>query len=981
MKRLLAVAAVVATGLTAGATAAQADLGFEPGGVIGQFSTTQAGAHPDFHTGFTIQRDGIGEPEGTAKAIDVDLPRGFLGTLKPSAIPLCDQSRVSQLDPSQGCPISTAVGEVTFTIRDSDYHYDIGPITTLLYNVPAYGNEPAAMAFNALVYNVRLDTSVRSDGDYGIRTSITNLTEAQPLVSTDIKLWGVPSDHQGDGGLLTSFGQPYGGPGTEARKPFLTNPSVCDGNPLVTTYSATPWRPTAIATATAESPAITGCDRQNFAPTIDVKPTTTDAGAPAGYQVDMDVPQNEAPDALATPPLKDATVTLPEGTSISPSAADGLDACSDDQIGLRSKAPEQCPDASKIGTVDLDTPLLDTPLSGSLYIGTQQSSDPQSGDMYRLFLVAEGSGVRIKLRGSIKADPITGQLTTSFLDNPQLPFSHLRLTFKGGNRAPLVNPTTCGVKTATATLGAWSGQSVDVKDSFTIDGSCPTGRFAPTFTAGTVNPLAGAYSPFTMTIARSDADQELSQIALRLPPGLLASLGSVPLCAEAQAAAGTCGADSQVGTTTVSAGPGSNPYTLPGKVFLAGPYKGAPFSLSIVVPAKAGPFDLGTVVVRSQLQVDAAHAVAAAPADPLPTILGGVPLKIRTVNIALDRPGFMFNATNCTASSIGATLTNISGGTTDVASRYQAQGCAGLKLDPKLDLKFTGKSEMQKNGHPNVTADLTQTFGQSGLKQVKVVLPLSVALAADNAEGLCTPAQAAARACPSSSIVGNASARTPALHDALSGPVYFVEGTRLTASGKTAKTLPKLWLKLEGEGVPLDLWADSEVVGPQGGQHLVTTFSSVPDAPISSFHLGINGGKHGILAATKDVCAADRKTPVTYDGQNGARVTNTISVGLPDCGLRVASATVSSTSIKAKLTGIGAGKISVSGKGVSRSVRTIKSATTATVTLKLTKATRSAVSHGKKVKVKLTATFTPKGSKKAQKTTKTVTVKTVKAKR
>lgn len=385
------------------------------------------------------------------------------------------------------------------------------------------------------------------------------------------------------------------------------------------------------------------------------------AGAPSGYTVDLSVPQSDDPDGLATADVRSATVALPVGTAISAPAASGLAACSDAQVDVGSAAVEECPDASKIGAVRIDTPLLDQPLTGSLYLGTQLSQDPESGKMYRMFLVAAGSGVRIKLEGNIRADAQTGQLTTTFADNPQLPFSKLSLTFDDGDRAPLVNPPACGEYATTGSLSSWAGQSEPISSSFVIDQGCPSGRFAPTFIAGTTNPFAGAFSPFTMTAERTDADQQLSNLKLDLPSGLLGALGSVPLCPEPQAAAGTCGPDSRVGSTTVSVGSGGAPYSLPGTVSLAGPYKGAPFSLSVAVQAKAGPFDLGLVVVRAALFVDANNARATAVSDTFPTIVGGVPIKYRMINIALDRPGFIFNATDCAPATISGTFASVGG--------------------------------------------------------------------------------------------------------------------------------------------------------------------------------------------------------------------------------------------------------------------------------------------------------------------------------
>jgi hypothetical protein len=402
---------------------------------------------------------------------------------------------------------------------------------------------------------------------------------------------------------------------------------------------------------------------------------------------------------LATPDVKDVSVALPAGVALSPSSADGLGGCSDEQIALLSLGAAACPDSSKIGTVEISTPLLEQPLSGEVFLGAQKSQDPRSGEMYRLFLQAAGSGVRVKLAGSVKADPVTGRLTATFVGNPQLPFSGLQLSFKGGVRAPLLNPTTCGVKTASATLTSWAGQTSNVQSTYAINEGCDqAGRFEPSLDAGVVNPVAGASAPFSLTLSRPDGQQDLQGLDVSLPPGLLGNVASVPLCADAQAAAGTCSSASQVGHVAVAAGGGSHPLVVPqaGKaptaVYLAGPYKGAPFSLSIVIPAQAGPFDLGMVVVRARLLIDQHDAHVRVLADPIPTIVSGIPLHVQQVSVVLDRPGFMLNPTSCTPTQVAASVQSSLDAVVPVASRFAIGGCGELGFAPKLTAASLAKT-------------------------------------------------------------------------------------------------------------------------------------------------------------------------------------------------------------------------------------------------------------------------------------------------
>ncbi|MDO9407400.1 hypothetical protein [Patulibacter sp.] len=991
----VAVAASVLFTCTAGTASAAGD---DLASVSVQPSSLVAGAHSDVDVDFDIATtdfpaspdfgfpfDSLTYPNGELRDLDLDLPAGLLGD--PLATPTCTTAQLR--DSSRGlCDPAAQVGFIETRIQQQSYEDGSNGVELSrdpVYNMQRGPGQPARLAIpvqnGVAILQVHLRT--REDGDQGITAEIRDVPNSLNIVGANLVLWGTPSAAANDDQRLcpdpatSQDAKPCDPPATRSLKPFMVNGTRCDvarpAEMRITTWGA----PDVVSRRQSTPIGFTGCGEVPFAPTFGATPDTRAAGQPAGYAFDLNVPQTSGADERATPHVRDVTVALPEGTAISPSAANGLAACSDEQLGRGTRNAAACPDASKIGSVSVASPIVESPLTGSVYLGTQKSNDPASGDMYRVFVVAEGHGVRIKLLGRISANPQTGQLTASFAGNPELPFSALNLRFDGGPRAPLVNPTTCGTKTTRATITSWAGQTVTSDSSFVIDQGCPTGAFNPSFTAGTLSPLAGAYSPFTTTITRGDGEQELSQVALDLPSGLLGDLGSVPVCAEAQAAAGTCGAASRVGSTTVQAGSGPKPFSLPGTVSLGGPYKGAPFSLSIAVPAKAGPLDLGLVVVRAPLNVDAANGKVSTPVDPLPTVVGGVPLKLRSVSVTLDRQNFIFNATNCNAQAIGSTLTGTGGGVAKPSVRYQADGCANLKLAPSLKLDLSGSKDLKKGGNPKLTADLGQTFGQASMKSVQVTLPLLSSLKPENAKALCTPAQDAAGACPAASIVGRASARTRALHEPIGGPIYFVEGTRTTASGKVVKTLPKLLLKLSGDGVSLDLRADTSV---DSTGRLITTFPKVPDVPIEDFHLEIDGGENGILTAVDDPCTADRRAKVRFDGHNGARNERGLTVMTPQCGLRAAMNT-SPTRVKFSYANVGAGRLTVSGRGLRTTRRTIRSATSATVVAPLTASVRRRVASGRTVRLRLTASFLPKGAKKTQKVTKTVAVRGVKKRR
>jgi hypothetical protein len=733
--------------------------------------------------------------------------------------------------------------------------------------------------FPALFFPVRIDTSVRSDGEYNIKASVTNISEGQPLIASDITIWGVPADHQGPGPFEEIYGTSYGGPLQGApRIPFMTNPSVCDGRPLVTTFDAVPWTPQAnpVAPATAESPALTGCDKQTFGAGIGVKPTSSKASESSGFSIRLTVPQNQSPDGVATPPLKDAVVTMPAGVALSPSAADGLGACSDAQLNLHSIEPEQCPDSSKIGTAELTTPLLADPLKGSLYLGTQLSNDPRSGKMYRLFLVLAGSGVRIKLEGSVKADPVTGQLVTSFDENPQLPFEELQLTFNSGPRAALTTPSTCGTYAAEAELTPWSGATVDTTSSFTIDQNCQAAsQFAPSMEAGVQNPVAGKSSTFVLNLNRPDGQQNVRDLSVVLPKGQLAKLAGVGVCGDADALTGNCPAASQVGTTTVAIGAGSNPIYVPqpGKsptaVYLAGPYKGAPYSLVVKVPAQAGPFDLGTVAVRNALHIDPTTTQVTVSSDPLPQVLGGIPISYRSVDVSVDRPEFIQNPTNCEPTSVDSTITSAQGAVAHPSSRYQMADCGNLGLAPKLALKFSG-APTRRGGHPKLTATLTTKSADANLRQVQVTLPKTEYLENAHIRTVCTRVQYAANQCPQKSIYGYARAWTPLLDKPLEGPVYL---------RSSSHKLPDLVASLDGQ-IHVDL--DGRISSSHS--RIRNTFETVPDAPVSKFVLTMQGGGKGLLVNNTNLCKAKPRANVEFDGQNGKLHDTEPLVSVGGCG-------------------------------------------------------------------------------------------------
>jgi hypothetical protein len=629
--------------------------------------------------------------------------------------------------------------------------------------------------------------------------------------------------------------------------------------------------------------ALVGCDRIPFSPSVTVEPSNHQADTPTGLTIAFKLPQDGLlnPTGIATDDVKKTVVTLPAGISVSPSAASGLEGCSLAQIGLHDGNQPACPDGSKIGSVDIDSPLMEEHLTGSIYLA-KQSENP-FGSLMAIYLVAKAHGVVLKLPGRVDLNPVTGQLVTTVDNSPQLPFNTLKVEFKGGPRSPLVNPHTCGTYTAGAELTPWSGNPpAHVAGSFQITtgpngAACPTpAQFAPGFTVGTTDNQAGGFSPLTLTMSRADGDQQLGGVTIKTPTGLLGVLSSVALCAEPQAAQGTCGSASQIGELVAAAGAGPNPfYVTGGKVYITGPYEGAPFGLSVVVPAKAGPFDLGTVVVRGTIRVDPHTAALTVSTDPLPTILQGIPLDLRVINVTIDRPGFMFNPTNCNPLSISGTLTGGAGLTEPVGLPFQVTNCAILGFKPSFKVSTNGKTS-RKNG-ASLDALLTYPKGalgkQANIAKVKVSLPRQLPSRLETLQKAC-PAEtfnADPASCPTASKIGSATANTPVLPVPLTGPVYFVS--------HGGKAFPDLIVVLQGYGVTVDLVGNTLI----SKGITSTTFNTVPDVPITSFQLKLPQGPHSALAANGNLCTTNLKMPTLFIAQDGTTIKQSTSIDPTGC--------------------------------------------------------------------------------------------------
>jgi hypothetical protein len=920
-------AALLAPALLASPASAAEEFGVAPGsftagtyteagaiGALGEGATpdTQAGDHPYEQTvSFKLNTTGA-VPNGDTKDVKVELPPGFIGDA--NATPRCLPALLTQ---TGHCPNDTAVGVVSTRLYVGGS--EESPFTPLYNMVPGAG-QLALFEFyigHPAPLDIAIHIGVRSAGDYGVTATVSDISQlAAPLAST-VTLWGVPADPSHDpyrgsereelipgqepGCLDERNGTSDGGscPSDAPLRPFLTNPSSCSGSPLTSTLNVDSWEEPGSPPppVTATQPALSGCEKLVFDPSLSVTPETSQVDTPTGLQVDLRVPQSEDPYGLATPDLRDASVTLPAGLAISPAGANGLEGCTPEQIGLHTEDPVSCPSSSKLGTVRVSSPDLpenangsEGELAGAVYLGAP-ASGPVTAPPYTIYLLAEGYGVSIRLQGTVSVNPATGQLTTTFTESPPLPFDDLKVDFFGGPRAALAIPPACGAYTTSSSLTPYSSSvaatpSSSFQTSFDGDGApCPNPLpFGPSFSAWSTSTTAGAFGSFVLNISRPDGQQALSGISLTTPPGLSGMLSSVPLCGEPQAAQGSCPASSQIGAATAGAGAGSEPFYASGPVFLTGPYRGAPFGLSVAIPAVAGPFNFGTVVVRSAIYVNPQTAQITVVSDPLPQMVdtsetdSGVPVALHSVSVNIDRPGFIFNPTSCDPMSVTGTLGSNEGASEAVSSPFQVGGCGGLAFKPSFAVST--QAQTSKANGASLDVKIAAGSGQANIAKVDVSLPLQLPSRLSTLQKACTETQFAANpsGCPTGSVVGVATAVTPVLNVPLTGPAYLV------SHGGAA--FPDLVVVLQGQGVTIELTGETEI--KKGITY--SKFETAPDQPINTFELKLPEGPHSILGAylppkaNGSFCGANLTMPTTITAQNGAVIKQTTKIAVTGCG-------------------------------------------------------------------------------------------------
>ena len=900
---------------------------------------TQAGGHPYALT-TTIElnsgKQGAGEYPvgGDPKDVVVDLPPGLLGN--PMAVPRC---ALADFTRGGECPASTQVGVVELFFGGETILID--PMYNL---VPEVGQSAEFGIPTGGGFNVVLTAHLVHTGDgYGFTVVSNNIPE-RGFTKFKVTFWGVPADpsHNPERGRRCETGKAVEGAppscfghsqiqseGNESANvapvPFLMMPADCAAGRENLNVFVDTWQKPGEYVKGPEAPLseATGCGALSFQPTIEVSPDTKLADSPVGLGVTLRVPQPEEPQLPSTPDLRNSIVTLPAGVSISPGVVDGVQACNEsgpeginltgaesEQLGPDGEpqlAPGHCPDASIVGTAEAITPLLPEPVKGHLYLarplcgGTGEEActeeDARNGRLYRLYLELGGkgalanTGVNIKAAGIVSANLATGQLTSTFSENPQAPFSELKLVLNGGPRASLANPQSCGEARTTSDFMPWSApgrtpEGVLVSGTpdanpfsfFTVTGCAIPPGLNPGFVAGTVTPEAGVFSPFTLNLSRHDGEQDLAGIQVHTPPGLLGMLSSVPLCGEPQAAQGTCPATSRIGSTTVASGAGSHPFEIGGNVYLTSDYKGAPFGLSIVTNVVAGPFNLGLVVVRARIDVNPETSTLTVTSDPLPQIVFGVPLRLQRVTVNIDRPNFMFNPTNCNVQQITALISGAQDATAGVSSSFAVGGCKDLAFKPGFKVSTNGRTSRSKGASLDTKLSFPafKAGSEANIARVKVDLPKQLPSRLSTLQKACPAAtfDANAAACPSASIVGVAKANTPILPVGLAGPVYFVS--------HGGEQFPSLIIVLQGDGVRVDL-TGTTFISKEGITS--TTFKTVPDVPVGTFELYLPEGRDSALAAPHGLCnvASKLKMPTEFVAQNGAVIHQDTKITVTDC--------------------------------------------------------------------------------------------------
>lgn len=942
---------------------------------------TQAGGHVPFGvTHFKVTTKGSlpnEVPEGIVTHIRTDVSPGL--STNPTAVPQCTMENFGA---NEAIP-----GTGFYKAPECDSHTVIG-----VNKVVVYAGASGDIPLHGSVYNL-VQPEGRSS-DFGVALELPKpLTEhilfgvfqgMQPTIEKEQYFahtfieggieWGQQPNGTGAGDyhdyfeinvspalpLISSRLVFFGRSG---EGDFITNATRCPGN-TTTTLHVTDAEGATVTKPYTPPIGLTGCELVPFNPLFSLTPETKQSDQPDGVVTEVAVPHNPAPEALDSSQVKDATIVLPEGMTLNPSAAQGLEACTPAQARIHSPVPGMaCPEKSSIGTLSLEVPDLPPgSLTGTIYLGGPESG-VITGPPYTIYLDAESAryGISVRLQGTVETNPTTGRITTKFLENPEQPFSDLVLRFKPGALAPIANPLVCGPAITTASFVPYTNNPPVASPSvspFTVDSNNAGGGCAsplPFSLAQSTQdqPTTGAANAnFTLNLSRPDGHQYLSKVSATLPEGLVGKIPVVPLCGEPQATNGNCPATSQIGSVSVAAGSGPTPAHFSGPVYLTGPYAGAPYGMTIVVNAAVGPFSLGSVITRATIDVNPFTARVTVTSQ-LPTIFKGIPLRLKSLSVAVNRQGFLINPTNCSTLSTDTLLTSTFGSTQLISTPFQASGCSALAFKPRLHAKTNAKAS-RRNGVSFETSIGYPLGAQANIKSVKVQMPRKLPSRLSTLKLACAEAtfKANPASCPAGSKVGGATAITPVLPKPLTGQAFFVS--------HGGAGFPDLDLVMSGNGVTIILVGNTSIVKGI----TTTTFASVPDVPVSSFHLKLPAGKFSALAGRGNLCRRPLVMPTTITGQNGAVLKQRIRIAVAGCGVQILSHRVHRHRAILKIKAFSAGRLTVGGRDLRTKHRRLRKARTVKVSVPLShaglRALANAHSHHHHLRLRVRVRFVPR---------------------
>ena len=913
-------------------TYAQTESELKAGGKSKEAFTHAAGHPPWGTTAFELNSTtGLlgSAPEGELKRIRVDLPPGLAAD--PQALPQCELASFR----AGSCASDTQVGttELTAYAGGADLSlegtvYDLvqPKRLPLLFGIEVNAAPPLVSAVRML-----MEGHVDWSGDYHEYFEINDIPREAELAG-------------GGKAPMSVLRSKLNFNGRAGSGSFLTLPSSC--GPSTTSYlEVESWAGEVQHTETHTPVGVEGCASVPFSPAAAVTPGAAAADEPDGTSVTATVPQHTGAEELNSSDVRNVHLKLPEGLTLNPAAAPELATCSEAQIAIGTTEPVGCPAASQIGTVEIETDLPAHSLAGPVYLGGP-ASGPVTGPPYTIYLDAESIyGVSVRLRGTVSPDPVTGQLQTSFEGTPQLPFSKVTLQLQGGPRAVLANPLACGASESETTFSSWSGSGALSLAPFETTGCTGAPPFALSQSTGGSTPDAAASTDYSFALTRATGEQYVSRVSTTLPEGLVGLIPSITLCGDAQAASGTCGAASRIGTASVQAGAGPEPVALSGPAYLTGPYDGAPFGLSIPIAAKVGPFDLGTVVTRATVAVQEYTGQVIVTAT-LPTIVGGVPLRLRTLDLDVDRPGFLVNPTSCAPHATQSTATSTLGATRALETPFTVDGCPSLPFAPRFAAASAAPTSQANGVRLRVTVH--QRGGEAAIRDVVTRLPFALPVRLTTLQLACTRATFTSdrAACPKGSRVGIATVDTPVLPFALSGPVYLV------ARGAQ---MPALEMILEGHGVRIVLVGSNAFSGGQ----IVTTFSSLPDVPISSFGVEFPAGPRSLVGSAGNLCASQLTMPTSITGQNGAQRQQATRLAVSGCAVKLIRARVHGRHATLTVRTQTGGSLTVRGRGVRTLRRRVRAAGLHRVTVSLTRRAGALLSRHGAMRVALELAFVP----------------------